>query len=174
MNVSSRIEHDRGDAIALEGRQMPFQLRNGCKVKLAAQGDAGDAVPRADLGGELLFRPHRGSSADINAHALVRHGDRGSGSGTARTVIWGSAAAILLLRGSVSTGADVPSARRSTRSDAQMDAESTPRLRVLVADGPGVRLDEVTFTVAELGTMSSLESPRSRTSHVSPRPSGLT
>lgn len=32
-----------------------------------------------------------------------------------------------------------------------MDAENTPRLRVLVADGPGVRLDEVTFTVAELG-----------------------
>ena len=35
--------------------------------------------------------------------------------------------------------------------DAQMDAESTPRLRVLVSDGPGVRLDEVTLTVAELG-----------------------
>jgi response regulator NasT len=33
----------------------------------------------------------------------------------------------------------------------QMDAESTPRLRVLVSDGPGVRLDEVTLTVAELG-----------------------
>jgi AmiR/NasT family two-component response regulator len=32
-----------------------------------------------------------------------------------------------------------------------MDAKSTPRLRVLVADGPGVRLDEVTLTVAELG-----------------------
>jgi AmiR/NasT family two-component response regulator len=32
-----------------------------------------------------------------------------------------------------------------------MDAESTPRLRVLVSDGPGVRLDEVTLTVAELG-----------------------
>jgi AmiR/NasT family two-component response regulator len=32
-----------------------------------------------------------------------------------------------------------------------MAAESTPRLRVLVSDGPGVRLDEVTLTVAELG-----------------------
>lgn len=32
-----------------------------------------------------------------------------------------------------------------------MDAESTPRLRVLVSDGPGVRLDEVTVTVAGLG-----------------------
>jgi AmiR/NasT family two-component response regulator len=32
-----------------------------------------------------------------------------------------------------------------------MVAESTPRLRVLVSDGPGVRLDEVTLTVAELG-----------------------
>lgn len=32
-----------------------------------------------------------------------------------------------------------------------MDAESTPRLRVLVSDGPGVRLDEVTLTVAGLG-----------------------
>jgi response regulator NasT len=31
-----------------------------------------------------------------------------------------------------------------------MDAE-TPRLRVLVSDGPGVRLDEVTITVAGLG-----------------------
>lgn len=32
-----------------------------------------------------------------------------------------------------------------------MNTESTPRLRVLVADGPGVRLDEVTRTVAGLG-----------------------
>ena len=32
-----------------------------------------------------------------------------------------------------------------------MDAENTPRLRVLVSDGPGVRLDEVTVTVAGLG-----------------------
>src|SRR5512132_874340 len=32
-----------------------------------------------------------------------------------------------------------------------MDNESTPRLRVLVSDGPGVRLDEVTLTVAGLG-----------------------
>ena len=32
-----------------------------------------------------------------------------------------------------------------------MDAESTPRLRVLVSDGPGVRLDQVTLTVAGLG-----------------------
>jgi AmiR/NasT family two-component response regulator len=32
-----------------------------------------------------------------------------------------------------------------------MDAESTSRLRVLVSDGPGVRLDEVTVTVAGLG-----------------------
>lgn len=32
-----------------------------------------------------------------------------------------------------------------------MVAESTPRLRVLVSDGPGVRLDEVTLTVAGLG-----------------------
>lgn len=32
-----------------------------------------------------------------------------------------------------------------------MDAESAPRLRVLVSDGPGVRLDEVTVTVAGLG-----------------------
>ena len=32
-----------------------------------------------------------------------------------------------------------------------MDAESTPRLRVLVSDGPGVRLDEITLTVAGLG-----------------------
>ena len=32
-----------------------------------------------------------------------------------------------------------------------MAAESAPRLRVLVSDGPGVRLDEVTRTVAELG-----------------------
>jgi AmiR/NasT family two-component response regulator len=32
-----------------------------------------------------------------------------------------------------------------------MDAESAPRLRVLVSDGPGVRLDEVTLTVAGLG-----------------------
>jgi len=32
-----------------------------------------------------------------------------------------------------------------------MAAESTPRLRVLVSDGPGVRLDQVTLTVAELG-----------------------
>jgi len=32
-----------------------------------------------------------------------------------------------------------------------MDTESTPRLRVLVSDGPGVRLDEVTLTVAGLG-----------------------
>jgi hypothetical protein len=58
--------------------------------------------------------------------------------------------------------------------DAQMDAESNPRLRVLVSDGPGVRLDEVTVTVAELATMSSPESPRSRTSHASRRPSDLT
>jgi hypothetical protein len=32
-----------------------------------------------------------------------------------------------------------------------MEKESVPRLRVLVTDGPGVRLDEVTRTVAELG-----------------------
>jgi response regulator NasT len=32
-----------------------------------------------------------------------------------------------------------------------MDSEITRRLRVLVADGPGVRLDEVTRTVAGLG-----------------------
>ena len=32
-----------------------------------------------------------------------------------------------------------------------MDAENTPRLRVLVSDGPGVRLDQVTLTVAGLG-----------------------
>jgi response regulator NasT len=32
-----------------------------------------------------------------------------------------------------------------------MDPESVPRLRVLVSDGPGVRLDQVTRTVAELG-----------------------
>jgi len=32
-----------------------------------------------------------------------------------------------------------------------MDPQSTPRLRVLVSDGPGVRLDEVTLTVAGLG-----------------------
>ena len=32
-----------------------------------------------------------------------------------------------------------------------MENESVPRLRVLVTDGPGVRLDEVTRTVAELG-----------------------
>jgi AmiR/NasT family two-component response regulator len=32
-----------------------------------------------------------------------------------------------------------------------MESSSPPRLRVLVADGPGVRLDEVTRTVAELG-----------------------
>jgi AmiR/NasT family two-component response regulator len=32
-----------------------------------------------------------------------------------------------------------------------MEATSAPRLRVLVTDGPGVRLDEVTRTVAELG-----------------------
>ena len=32
-----------------------------------------------------------------------------------------------------------------------MDSESIPRLRVLVSDGPGVRLDEVTRTVAGLG-----------------------
>jgi AmiR/NasT family two-component response regulator len=32
-----------------------------------------------------------------------------------------------------------------------MDPEGTPRLRVLVLDGPGVRLDEVTRTVAGLG-----------------------
>ena len=32
-----------------------------------------------------------------------------------------------------------------------MDTEQPPRLRVLVSDGPGVRLDEVTRTVAGLG-----------------------
>jgi AmiR/NasT family two-component response regulator len=32
-----------------------------------------------------------------------------------------------------------------------MEAENTPRLRVLVSDGPGVRLDQVTLTVAGLG-----------------------
>ena len=32
-----------------------------------------------------------------------------------------------------------------------MDRETGPRLRVLVADGPGVRLDEVTQTVASMG-----------------------
>jgi AmiR/NasT family two-component response regulator len=32
-----------------------------------------------------------------------------------------------------------------------MDTEDTPRLRVLVSDGPGVRLDEVTRMVAGLG-----------------------
>ena len=32
-----------------------------------------------------------------------------------------------------------------------MDGESTPRLRVLVSDGPGARLDEISRTVAELG-----------------------
>jgi len=32
-----------------------------------------------------------------------------------------------------------------------MEPERTPRLRVLVSDGPGVRLDEVTRTVAGLG-----------------------
>ena len=32
-----------------------------------------------------------------------------------------------------------------------MEKETVPRLRVLVTDGPGVRLDEVTRTVAELG-----------------------
>lgn len=32
-----------------------------------------------------------------------------------------------------------------------MDTEGTPRLRVLVSDGPGVRLDEVTRMVAGLG-----------------------
>lgn len=32
-----------------------------------------------------------------------------------------------------------------------MENETIPRLRVLVTDGPGVRLDEVTRTVAELG-----------------------
>lgn len=32
-----------------------------------------------------------------------------------------------------------------------MEKETIPRLRVLVTDGPGVRLDEVTRTVAELG-----------------------
>lgn len=33
----------------------------------------------------------------------------------------------------------------------RMDPKDSPRLRVLVADGPGVRLDEVTQTVASLG-----------------------
>ena len=33
----------------------------------------------------------------------------------------------------------------------RMDPNDSPRLRVLVADGPGVRLDEVTQTVASLG-----------------------
>ena len=32
-----------------------------------------------------------------------------------------------------------------------MDAEGAPRLRVLVCDGPGTRLDQVTHTVAGLG-----------------------
>ena len=32
-----------------------------------------------------------------------------------------------------------------------MEPEDIPRLRVLVSDGPGVRLDEVTRTVADLG-----------------------
>ena len=32
-----------------------------------------------------------------------------------------------------------------------MDTKSVPHLRVLVSDGPGVRLDEVTNTVAGLG-----------------------
>jgi response regulator NasT len=32
-----------------------------------------------------------------------------------------------------------------------MDSERIPRLRVLVSDGPGVRLDQVTRTVAALG-----------------------
>ena len=32
-----------------------------------------------------------------------------------------------------------------------MEKETIPRLRVLVTDGPGVRLDEVTRTVAGLG-----------------------
>jgi vacuolar-type H+-ATPase subunit F/Vma7 len=32
-----------------------------------------------------------------------------------------------------------------------MGNEGTPRLRVLVSDGPGVRLDEVTRTIAALG-----------------------
>jgi hypothetical protein len=32
-----------------------------------------------------------------------------------------------------------------------MDPENIPRLRVLVTDGPGVRLDEVTRSVAGLG-----------------------
>jgi len=32
-----------------------------------------------------------------------------------------------------------------------MEKENAPRLRVLVTDGPGVRLDEVTRTVAEMG-----------------------
>ena len=33
----------------------------------------------------------------------------------------------------------------------RMDSETGPRLRVLVADGPGIRLDEVTRTVAGMG-----------------------
>jgi AmiR/NasT family two-component response regulator len=32
-----------------------------------------------------------------------------------------------------------------------MEAENLPRLRVLVSDGPGVRLDQITHTVARLG-----------------------
>jgi hypothetical protein len=41
--------------------------------------------------------------------------------------------------------------RISEGFDRSMDADSIVRMRVLVSDGPGVRLDQVTRTVAGLG-----------------------
>ena len=64
-------------------------------------------------------------------------------------MIWGPGPCSLLLILPCRQGAEA-AASRFGYDDARMDPEGS-RLRVLVSDGPGVRLDEVTRTVAGLG-----------------------
>jgi AmiR/NasT family two-component response regulator len=142
----AKIEHGRRDVILFRPRQMLLQDLGALDVELAAQHDPRDTVDRFDTDRQLFGWPHRGSHPRIDARAggirqtVGRDRDRANhalGFGHLR----------LLLPTPVTRGCVA-----EKRYDGARDGVSKhPAPRVLVADGPGVRLDEVTRTVVRLG-----------------------
>jgi len=77
----SDVEPDVCYLDTVEAGEMTFEQGNGCHIKLAAQGDAGDPVSRVDPDIERWCEPHGGSSQGERSTRVRRSGTMTESSG---------------------------------------------------------------------------------------------
>ena len=134
-----RVKQDRGNSVVPERLEVMFQGRDRRHVQLAPEGDPRDPGSRIDDGLEVLAGPHVPFLRAASALRADRLEDRGSGSDSDQGL--GSKPEVYSF-----PPRRIPAPSLSGAMPRRRDLETGPRLRVLVADGPGRRSDEVRST----------------------------